>query len=296
MSFLERELGVRFYTPRVTVAPKKTRYSFTGYMDPACRVPNDFYYEAFDPIWAARNRINDFMSHREQPGGVESYWASQVLLPVDAARGILRLTSRVLQSARRQTDGGARAALPHPSRRVAHHRRPNTSADARESGIPTDDVSQNDWANPCQCRDCQAIVDREGSQAGPVVNFVNQVADQVKAEFPDKFIGTLAYQYTRKPPRTLKPRENVVIRFCIECCFAHDFESCPQNRTFVEDMNGWAAIAPHIYIWDYVVNFSHYLLPFPNFRALKPHSLLPRSSVDRNHGTGGLPEPGRRVR
>ena len=134
------------------------------------------------------------------------------------------------------------------------------------------DVSQNDWNNPCECHDCQAVVDREGSQSGPIIQFVNQVADSLKAEFPDKFIGTLAYSYTRKPPKTLKPRDNVVVRFCsIECCFAHDFMSCPQNKTFVEDMNGWAAISPHIYIWDYVVNFSHYILPFPNFRVLQPN-------------------------
>ena len=134
------------------------------------------------------------------------------------------------------------------------------------------DVSQNDWSNPCQCPDCQAVVDREGSQSGPIIQFVNQVADSVKADFPDKFIGTLAYSYTRKPPKTLKPRENVVVRFCsIECCFAHDFTTCPENKTFVKDMNGWAAISPHIYIWDYVVNFSHYILPFPNFRVLQPN-------------------------
>ena len=33
----------------------------------------------------------------------------------------------------------------------------------------------------------------------------------------------------------------------------------------------WAAIAPHLYIWDYVVNFSHYIMPYPNFRVLQPN-------------------------
>jgi hypothetical protein len=275
MSFLERELGVRFYTPRVTVAPKKTRYSFTGLYhteSPGVRVRNDFYYEAFDPIWAARNRINGSMSHREQPGGVESYWAVHTFFPLMPPEEFFASHPEYYSLLDgKRTAEHAQLCLTHPDvLRIIVDRIRRRMRESPEYLIY--DVSQNDWANPCQCRDCQAIVDREGSQAGPVVNFVNQVADQVKAEFPDKFIGTLAYQYTRKPPRTLKPRENVVIRFCsIECCFAHDFESCPQNRTFVEDMNGWAAIAPHIYIWDYVVNFSHYLLPFPNFRVLKPN-------------------------
>ena len=96
------------------------------------------------------------------------------------------------------------------------------------------------------------------------------MAERVEKEFPDKYIGTLAYQYTRKPPKTIRPRENVVIRFCsIECCFAHDFLTCPQNVDFVADMKGWAAIAPRVYVWDYVVNFSNYVMPFPNFAVLQ---------------------------
>jgi hypothetical protein len=103
-----------------------------------------------------------------------------------------------------------------------------------------------------------------------VVWFVNQVAERIEKEFPDKYVGTLAYQYTRKPPKTIHPRDNVVIRFCsIECCFAHDFLTCPQNVSFVEDMKGWAAKAKNIYIWDYVVSFSNYVMPFPNFAVLQ---------------------------
>ncbi|MBL9136137.1 MAG: DUF4838 domain-containing protein [Verrucomicrobiales bacterium] len=275
MSFLEREMGVRFYTPRVTVAPRKARYVFTGLFHseaPGVRVRNDFYYEAFDPVWAARNRINGSMSHRVQPGGVESYWSVHTFFPLMPPEEFFEKHPEYysLLDGKRTADH-AQLCLTHPDvLRIITERIRRRMRESPEYLIY--DVSQNDWANPCQCRDCQAIVDREGSQSGPVIQFVNQVADQVKAEFPDKFIGTLAYQYTRKPPRTVKPRENVVVRFCsIECCFAHDFESCPENRSFVEDMNGWAAIAPHIYIWDYVVNFSHYLLPYPNFRVLKPN-------------------------
>jgi hypothetical protein len=133
-------------------------------------------------------------------------------------------------------------------------------------------VSQNDWRNPCQCDKCAAIVEREGSESGPIIWFVNRVAEGIEDEFPDKFVGTLAYSYTRKPCKTLRPRHNVVVRLCsIECCFAHDFLSCPENESFVSDLLGWAAIAPHLYIWDYVVNFDHYTMPYPNFRVLQPN-------------------------
>jgi hypothetical protein len=133
-------------------------------------------------------------------------------------------------------------------------------------------VSQNDWRNPCQCDPCQKIVNDEGSEAGVMLWFVNQVADGIKEEFPDKYVGTLAYQYTRKPPKNVVPRENVVIRLCsIECCFSHDFKSCPENRQFLSDLEGWSSFSPHLYIWDYVVNFSHYIMPYPNFKVLQPN-------------------------
>lgn len=275
MSFLEREMGVRFYTPTVTVAPQKARHAFTWFNHsekPGVRVRNDFYHEAFEPIWAAHNRVNGAMGYRKQPGGLECYWSVHTFYPLMPPEEFFKDHPEYysLLDGKRTADH-AQLCLANPDvLRIITERIKRTMRELPEYLIY--DVSQNDWSNPCQCPDCQAVVDREGSQSGPIIQFVNQVADSVKAEFPNKFIGTLAYSYTRKPPKTLKPRENVVVRFCsIECCFAHDFTTCPENRTFVEDMNGWAAIAPHIYIWDYVVNFSHYVMPYPNFRVLQPN-------------------------
>jgi hypothetical protein len=272
-AFLERELGVRFYTPTVTVVPKKARYIFTWFNhteQPGIRVRNDFYFEAFEPVWAARNRVNGAMGYRPQPGGLECYWSVHTFYPLMPPEEFFRDHPEYYSLLDgKRTAERAQLCLANPDvLRIVTERITRKMRDLPEYLIY--DVSQNDWGNPCQCPGCQAVVDREGSQSGPVIQFVNQVADHVRAEFPDKFIGTLAYSYTRKPPRTLKPRPNVVVRFCsIECCFAHSFTACPENRSFVEDMNGWAAIAPHIYIWDYVVNFSHYLMPYPNFRVLQ---------------------------
>lgn len=289
MSFLEREMGVRFYTPKVTVTPKKARYAFTSLNHsekPGVRVRNDFYYEAFEPVWAARNRVNGAMGYREQPGGLECYWAVHTFYPLMPPDEFFKDHPEYYSLLDgKRTAEHAQLCLANPEvLRIVTERIKQKIRELPQYLIY--DVSQNDWSNPCQCPQCQAVVDREGSQSGPIIQFVNQVADNVQSEFPDKFIGTLAYSYTRKPPKTLKPRKNVVVRFCsIECCFAHDFTTCPENKTFVEDMNGWAAIAPHIYIWDYVVNFSHYTMPYPNFRVL-------RSNIQffRDHNAIGIME------
>jgi hypothetical protein len=100
----------------------------------------------------------------------------------------------------------------------------------------------------------------------------------------------LAYQYTRKPPKTIRPHKNVIVRLCsIECCFAHPFDRCPadENRRFVEDIESWQSVAPLLYVWDYTTNFANYQQPFPNFNSLQANVQFFAS-----HGVKGLFEQG----
>ncbi len=136
-------------------------------------------------------------------------------------------------------------------------------------------VSQNDsYAEQlgCQCPACKALDDREGTPMGSLLTFVNRIADDIKDDYPDIWVDTLAYRYTRKAPKTIKPADNVIIRLCsIECCFAHPLEDpdCPQNEAFVRDIEEWSAICKNLYIWDYTTDFLFYLSPFPNLGVLR---------------------------
>ena len=133
-------------------------------------------------------------------------------------------------------------------------------------------VSQNDWYNYCECEKCKAIDDEEGSHAGTMVRFVNAVAERVEREFPDVLIETLAYQYTRKPPKKTKLRHNVIPCLCtIECDFARSIPESPhaQNKSFMEDIIGWARQTDQLYVWDYVTQFTHYPHAFANVYALQ---------------------------
>jgi len=288
MAFLENELGCRWYTPEVSVIPEKKTYSF-DWLDhsekPGVRVRNDFYFEAFNPEWAARNRMNGtlgFAESAKQPGGTENYWAVHTfypLVPPEEFFGKHPEYYSLIDGKR--THDHAQLCLSNPDvLKIIIERIKKRMRESPEYLIY--DVSQNDWRNPCQCEKCQAIVQKEGSESGLIIWFVNQVAEAVEKEFPDKFIGTLAYQYTRTPPQHIRPRNNVVVRLCsIECCFAHDFKTCPENKSFLSDLQKWATLAPHLYIWDYVVNFSHYIMPYPNFKVLQSNikTLIENNSI-----------------
>jgi hypothetical protein len=40
------------------------------------------------------------------------------------------------------------------------------------------------------------------------------------------------------------------------------------GESFQKDLSDWAKVCGRLYVWDYVVNFHHYVMPFPNFHVL----------------------------
>ncbi len=132
-------------------------------------------------------------------------------------------------------------------------------------------VAQMDNGSYCTCKSCAAIDTREETHSGAILSFVNDVAERIGKVHPEVMIGTYAYEYTRKPPKTIRARDNVLIQLCsIECCEFHaiDDPSCALNQEFCRDMDDWNKIAKNIFIWHYNTNFKAYLLPFPNLRSI----------------------------
>lgn len=127
-------------------------------------------------------------------------------------------------------------------------------------------VSQNDGNYTyCQCDKCTVIDNYEEAHSGSLIHFINKLAEK----FPDKEISTLAYLYTMKPPKHIKPRSNVNIMLCsIDCDREVTLTENKSGREFVEALEGWSRISDNIFIWDYGINFDNYLVPFPNFHVL----------------------------
>ncbi len=135
-------------------------------------------------------------------------------------------------------------------------------------------LTQHDNQDYCTCDSCKAIDEANGSQSGTMITFVNEVARRVKQNggYENVVFDTFAYQYTRKAPKQVKPREDVVVRLCsIECCFGHtlDDEGCSLNADFMNDLREWGKICNRIYIWDYVNNYRETACIFPNFGVMQ---------------------------
>jgi hypothetical protein len=204
--------------------------------------------------------------------------------PLSAAAGVGRAAGKPAGSFAGSLVGGQRSARAQLCLSNEEMRRELTRNALewlrRDPAAGMISVAQNDCGGACQCPDCRRVVEEEGAESRLLIRFVNQVAADIEKEFPDTLVETLAYQYTRTPPKHPKPRGNVVVRLCtIECSFSQPLATGPQNAALKADIDGWAAVAPRLYVWDYVTNFSNYLCPHPNFRVLAPNL---RCFVDQN--------------
>ncbi len=137
-------------------------------------------------------------------------------------------------------------------------------------------VSQNDaheGVEGCQCPNCKALDDAQGTPMGSLLTFVNRVAEELQPEYPNLAIDTLAYAYTRKATKDLRARDNVIIRLCAPACSVTEpLETA--SESFTDDLRKWAQRCNRIYIWDYTTCFLSYHNPFPNFNVLRQNVQL----------------------
>ena len=131
-------------------------------------------------------------------------------------------------------------------------------------------ISQNDCAGQCMCAKCRAVVEAEGAESGGIITFVNEVAADIEKQYPDFLVETLAYYYTRIPPKHVKARPNVVVRFCsIDCDFSKPI-TAPTNAKFYADLKTWKEHASRLYVWDYLMNLENLLTLHPNWPYIGP--------------------------
>ncbi len=277
-TFLEEYLGCHWFTPDCTVVPRTGAFDI-GEIDrtyvPALEYRSTDYPNARDGDWAVRNKLNgSYVECDEARGGNISYrgfvHTFNSLVPTEIYfKDHPEYYSEI--EGRRRGPEETQLCLTNPDvLRIATETIRQWMKESPDATVFS--VSQNDWQNYCQCANCKALAGEEGSEAGPLLHFVNAIADAVREEYPGKAIDTLAYQYTRRPPLHVRPRPNVIVRLCsIECCFSHPLESDPFNTSFRADNEGWSKISNRLWVWDYVINYAHSILPFPDLYVLRPN-------------------------
>ena len=275
-TFLEDELGCRWWSSKASTIPHKPTIVIDNvrvrYVPPL-EYREPYWYDAFDGDWAVRNKCNGQGARVDASRGGKHIYQGFVhtffpLIPPDKYFKDHPEWFSEIDGKRKHE----RAQLCLTNEEMRRELVKNLKERLRANPAATiASVSQNDWHGNCQCPKCRAVEREEGSPAGLMLRFVNAVAADIEEEFPHVAISTLAYQYTRKPPKNVKPRDNVIVRLCsIECSFSKPLAD-ERNQAFRDDIVGWSKICDRLYIWDYTTNFRHYVMPHPNLSVLGPN-------------------------
>ncbi len=280
--FLEDTVGVRWWNPFEEHVPKRPTLEI-GPVDrggqPAFRYRDIHRLYAHDGgRFAARNRINGkgFGAidaaygcgvYYGPPGGVHTFY--RYVPPKEyfhehpewfSLIGDKRTTDHAQLCL---TNGELRGIFVEKLK--AYIRRAREEAERAGRPPPVDfDISQNDCGGMCQCEACQAIAKEQGSESGPLLDFLNHVADAIRREYPQIRINTLAYQMTEEPPRSIRPRDNVIPRLCDTHANLLRPITHPDNQPFAGRVAAWGDISKQLRIWDYAVTYRpYYGLPLP---------------------------------
>jgi hypothetical protein len=276
--YLEDVCGVQWFTPDAEFVPRladlpKRDLNLEGLPELAVRdVPGARYRQEEDYRFAARLRLNAMGDFRisDKWGGSETFGLPnrchtfRLYIPF-AKYGKLHPEWFALHDGKRFAASGeshqiAQLCLSNRQLREEVVRRlvefiekDRQDAAKRGAAPPTVyDISQDDNQRYCQCEECSKIAAREGgNQSGVMIDFINDIADSISKTHPDILISTFAYQYSEEPPRTIRPRPNVLIVLCDTRGNSAEPVSGRSNAKFRQLLAAWSSRAAQLRIWDY---------------------------------------------
>ena len=264
-SYLEKYHNCRYFHNSEIVIPKNKEVVL-GNVElqevPAFEFRDNYYR----PTWDNDYTIWHKLDHANRQEEWSSYWVHTAFTIIPPAKYFKSNPEYFsLYNGKRINDGQLCTTNEDVIRLTIKHLKDDIRKNGKKKYYS---VSQNDTGKNCQCDKCSAINKKEGSPSGSILYMINKVAKAM----PDITISTLAYTYSRKPPINIRPAKNVQIVLCtIEANRSKSIAKDSESSTFRNDINGWKKLTNNIMIWDYTINFSHLMAPFPNLRVLQPN-------------------------
>ena len=276
-ALLEEDVGCRFYTNDSIVLPNSKTLAIAPVartFAPKLILRDPFYKASFDPVWSLRNRTQSPDAHvPEDHGGNIDYGGLFVhthagLLPAD--KWANDHPDYFYKNAAGQ-HSAAQLCPTHPeTMRIVTENVLRALATNPHAEIVSVSKNDNDGTQICTCDRCTKLrADEGGSDMANQLVLVNHVAEAVGKKYPKVLVDTIAYLETIKPPKTIRPRKNVVIRICNDSvgAWGRPFTNA-RDLPVAQIMKDWSAVHDRFSIWDYNVNFSHFLAPMPNIDVI----------------------------
>lgn len=289
-TFLEEQLGCRWFTDTVTTIPAISTVKINALLD-------DTQVPAFEArhlngdgsvAWQVKQKGNVHLNTPEYGGGYNNItWDVSLdkLVPDSLMNGHPEYFAY-------REDTGARTdahvCLSNPGAIQTAIANARTLIQNAAPGQTILHVGQKDNQDYCQCETCKALYEQYGAVSATMVLFTNALSDALSQEFPGVTYTFYAYLECEAPPENLKCNANVTPVLCpIHACYAHPITECghmddSRNETFayrfsdhepayVDYVEGWGKSAEKIYIYNYTVNFLNYLQFAANLQTFAPN-------------------------
>jgi len=263
--FLDRLLGVRWFSPDFTVVPEK-KTLVADLSGEGIHNPRFLYREVFDGQddgdYRQHNLLNGNRFHRQglrYDAGINT-WSSFV--PGGAPPRYGGHNFYEVVPGEECHEGGQLRAMDEPCREQAVRyflkTIPEYGTDIwyaftqRDNGWEPDSLS------------LRFAEEHGGVLSAPVIDMVKAVAGEVREMIPEAKFATFAYQFTFDPPRDLPVPDYLLVETApIHADFGKPFDH-PDNAGIDSALRGWNRIAGNLGVWTYNANFQNYLQPLPN--------------------------------
>ena len=116
------------------------------------------------------------------------------------------------------------------------------------------DISTLD-ASPfiCYCPECKKISAQDGSETGLLLDYINEIAREIRKEYPEIIIRTFGYSASKKAPTKIMPEKNVLIQLTDSFSVSNPFHPIESNinKGQQEHFKSWIKTGVNMMVWDY---------------------------------------------
>ncbi len=303
--FLERYIGVKFYTADYTYVPKIESVSVPK-KDiteiPAFQLRSYYSGDIFDdPLFAARSRMVAFAGDEIAEYGYNIKYDfedpihnSIYLLTTDyfnehpefyMEENGIRTPKDICWSNGIKDDGTLDEDMELSTVKIVIEAVKQMAIDNPTARYFM--IGQMDTTNTyCRCDTCNRIKTKYGlNYSANLIRFLNVVAREMKkwGEENGREINmvTFAYTYSEQPPVEREPdgsfsrvddqvvcEDNLYVRIATANGNLYYANNDPRQTAYANTFNGWASICDNFMIWDYVTNFREFHTYIPCFRTL----------------------------
>lgn len=284
---LEKYLGVRWFMPGelgtvVPTTPDVLIGTIDETQEPDFRIR---WIESGD--WALHNRMNVRVAVNGSPVGINWLWGFHThfkLVPPEEHFDEHPEYFALVNGVRRRPQPGQQGrqlCLSNPE--VVRLMADAVCAKLEED--PTIDIlalAPQDGGGFCECDRCRALDEQwpedqqwHAQYSSRLAWFNNEVARLVRERHPDRLLKVGAYAMYLRVPRDpdYRPEPNLAVQVChTYSCNNHRVAepTCERNREmFTRELNHWAEIADHLFIYEYYNKGVWGGLPYPQAHVIR---------------------------